>query len=758
MDLKAARVRTLQDELRDVHPLLQEIFTSMPGITKVDYRQGPREFGADFILTRSDVLLADSVYIGVIVKSQTITQGSKDIEQQIHECQLMPRSINGKNAYIREIWVVTSQNITQNAKDYFSQLYKSAKIEFIDYSTLVIWIDKFCSHFWTNVPLMLGNYLNSTRGKIETIEAANQFSMFIDVKKSPIKQNLIKIHEKKYQRNSTSFNRKGDQISPESIIGKQGVTIIEGEMGSGKSFLLRTVVKSMCHPEAFNQSKIAPAYVSFKELQQVHYGSLTKFVEQLHKIGVPENTNIAVFLDSFDEVKLSQTDRITRIGELANEATALNRVKLVIASRDIGERAFSNRNIKNIVRYRVAPLSLKQIIQFIQGVCSELAVGGRLAHDLSKSNLFKMLPKTPIAAVLLTKLIRENSTELPSNLTELYSKFTELSLGRWDHEKGLQSEKEYESSKRIIMNIAKYFMESNLQNISVGECLGFFKEYLDKRNLGINHIELFDKIVERSDILVLDKENNCCFFKHRSFAEFFFALGKASSSQLVQSDDFDLYWVSSTYFWTGILRDCPQHLDRLAKCSVQGDKKRLLKMINMGSMLLAAHQSPYEDIQKCLRSAFIEAAIYFSDIKHGRVETPLAGFSEMQLLCIFRCMLSENYGYDFFKGAIEDSMMQIEDETLLDDEVKALALFFLNTSAISLDAHNIFSSMIEKIGVSKLPLNIQLAIGHESDKYEIKSDEISRLFRNIRRFTKDRSIAAQMDNIYETPLARLSAK
>jgi hypothetical protein len=44
---------------------------------------------------------------------------------------------------------------------------------------------------------------------------------------------------------------------------------------------------------------------------------------------------------------------------------------------------------------------------------------------------------------VLAKLINENPKELPSNMTELYAQYTEISLGRWEIDKGLQTLKEY---------------------------------------------------------------------------------------------------------------------------------------------------------------------------------------------------------------------------------------------------------------------------------------------------------------------------
>ena len=52
-------------------------------------------------------------------------------------------------------------------------------------------------------------------------------------------------------------------------------------------------------------------------------------------------------------------------------------------------------------------------------------------------------------------------------------------LGRWDVSKGLQSDKEYEAAKSIIINISKYFIENDLEYLAIDEAKNFFNEYQD---------------------------------------------------------------------------------------------------------------------------------------------------------------------------------------------------------------------------------------------------------------------------------------
>jgi len=132
----------------------------------------------------------------------------------------------------------------------------------------------------------------------------------------------------------------------------------------------------------------------------------------------------------------------------------------------------------HIARYHLHPLSLNKTIEFLKVLCTELNIKSRIIEDLKKSPLFKNLPQSPIAAILLAKLINENSKELPSNMTELYDKYVELILGRWDIDKGLQSQKEYQALDNILPEIARYMLENELNIISISDAKQIFIEYL----------------------------------------------------------------------------------------------------------------------------------------------------------------------------------------------------------------------------------------------------------------------------------------
>lgn len=171
--------------------------------------------------------------------------------------------------------------------------------------------------------------------------------------------------------------------------------------------------------------------------------------------------------------------------------------------------------------YRIKPLKVTGIIKFIEEFCQNLDSKYQILEDLKRSDLFKVLPKTPIAAIILARLISEGNQDLPSNLTELYSKFCEISLGRWDIDKGLKTQKQFDALDALVIKISEYMYENSLEYMSKSEGKQIFHDYLSQRNLDINSNLLFTELIERSGIISYNKNNDTIYFKHRSFLEFF---------------------------------------------------------------------------------------------------------------------------------------------------------------------------------------------------------------------------------------------
>lgn len=751
-------LKSIKSEVNEVHPLLDMLFDKMEKITHKEYKQGPNENGADFVLVKLDDILDSEEYVGVVVKKDGITKNSNDVYRQIDECITTPRIINGKKGIVLdEVWVVTPGNITYNAQDYFQNKFSSTKIKFIGAEKLTYLIEKHIPDYFQGIPLIINNYIIKTKEKIANIDKNSQLT-FHALSGVNISQDLIPIDRIKYKDGN---GRKGKPPSKTNIfktIEKKSSILIEGGMGSGKSTLLRSAATKMLDSDEFDKNQRLPIYISFKELGIKYDFSVEKLISS--EIGeYDEELKYIILLDGVDESKHDLSKRVEIIDSIIKYTDSQLNMSLVMTARSLDENAIKSKINHSFKTYQIAPLSLKQIVTVLEDTCKNVNIKNKIIEDLKKSALYKALPQTPIAAILLAKLLNENQHDIPSNLTELYAKYTELALGRWDINKNLNTQKEYSICNSVTKLMANHFIKYDLTKVSLEEALGFFTGYLKDRNLGLDARGVFERMMERCELFYIDESNNTFGFKHRTFIEFFYALHLNDANDVpITEESFELYWATINFFWVGLKKDCPKALMAYSDVKATHERTRILKIINMGNILLAGYESPNDAIEHAIKGIFLEAAQFLNDTIEGKTKTRLAAFSEMQLTAIFRHLMADSYGYDFFSSAIDNAMISISEQKDLNDRDKATSLFLLNTAQTSPIIDNLFDSIANSNLINTAPLSVQLAIQHEAKDRNIHNVHIKKVQRNIKKILSDRAATNHMKTLYDRPLNKLNLK
>jgi hypothetical protein len=760
------RVEEITDEVKDLHPLLKAVLPRLPRIQHVEYTHGQNEMGADFALSRLDDTIQDIEYIGVIAKAQKIGQDFSEIQRQIEECALPRTFLGGKHKVrISECWVVSTQTISKNAQDKIHEFYKNRKVTFIDGPKLARWVEAHAPAYWGLVDSTIGEYLATFSAYHH--QQDQRFALLPHAEPGfYIQQDVTRYESSRYAQQKS--RRHGEVVSISSELLNKRALLVEGGMGSGKTKLARHLAVSFANPEKYGDHKSIPVWVPYSALVSKHAGSIANAVNDR----VPADVRAAVeadegqylvFVDGVDEVDADPNERTAALVKIADEA-ANSRFRVLITSRYLGASDDGTDLQRKFYRYRVAPLTTGRVLEFLKKLCSKLSSSSRIAEDLKKSPLFKSLPKSPIAAILLAKLLNERAKELPSNLTELYAKYTELMLGRWDIDKGLASQKEYEALDRILTDIARHMMQNGLMTIPLAEARVFFSKYLAERNLGLDAAKLFESMRERCEMVVIDDQNSTFWFRHRTFAEYL--VGKSFASQrdaVIDARAFDLYWINSYFFYVGSLRDCPETLALLGTLSFRDMGARWMKAFHLAEFMLAGYASNYSVIEDGIRRAARDAVELYKDILASRQlvpvhRSPLARIPEMHLLWVFQFAFRNSYSYDFFKRAIETAGLHIAGSEGIPKEDKAYALFFLNVAYIDLGAPGAFDFMLKGLG-DNLPIQVALALRHESDHMKNATALLRKQQRHLRKTMRDnRPLHEKIKDMYEAPRPALPEK
>ncbi|MCH7826447.1 MAG: NACHT domain-containing protein [Bacteroidetes bacterium] len=756
----------LKNEVNDFHPILSNLFIKLPRIKKIEYTHGVNESGADFVLLRFDDTISLDEYIGVIVKVGKIHQDLSKIREQIEECDLDRTFNNGKQKIrLDEIWVITNEHITQGAKDKIYKSFSSRKIKFIQNSDLIILIDKHMPNFWYEIPLDISDYLNEVNSQIRDIEKSlslipnNTEDFYIE---QDIEENDLEV---KYN-NRNKRKRQRRKIKIEKIVHvilENKIVFIEGKPGYGKSRLLRYTVSFFSNPINYLKYKLIPIFITYRELVDDYKENIEEFLSKrilkIKKVAV--NPNIILIIDGFDEKLYSTDEEFGKLSSLVTKLKDINYCKSIISSRTLNYIEPQLLKSLNIKWYELLPLTLTKILSFFDKICKATQISSRIIEDIKKSHLFKQLPKSPIAAILLANLLNENSKELPSNLTELYSKYCELMLGRWDISKGLQSEKEYEAAKSIIMDIAKFFIENDLDYMALDEAKGFFDNYLKQRNLGIDCNELFKKLTSRSGIIQREDTTNRVFFKHRSFSEYFFACNivRHPASDFINENVYTNYWRNIYFFYIGLLKDCENELQKIIDQEPSKDIYRFTRIINLADYFLAGYATPYRILSQNLSNIFKETTQLYLDVVNKKIDTPFKELPTIVNLFIFQFIIRNSYSYEYFYPAIEDSILEIISDDSLSNESKMYSLFFISVILIDLGKENPLDGLIEEFK-NELPFVIQFAIMYESKEIKTHSAILKKQEKRLQKVIKHSSkeLKDYFNEIHSVPVKKIKVR
>lgn len=714
---KKQLVEAISDEVRVLHPLLEHTLRHLEGVSAVNYTHGTSERGADFVVTRLDQSLGTPGYVGVVVKVGKILNNFDDIERQVDECRL-PRIIPGNTSPVRlsEVWVINNSTISRNAQDKIQEKYSSQKISFINGEKLTELVDLHANYFWYNVPSDVGSYLQALASKLSDQDSELNVLQGLECPDFYIDPEVQEFARPTYIRRGRASRPRLVNVVDEVL--KYRVSVLEGDMGYGKSKTARHIARFYCAPDRFKHKGVLPIFTTFRAALDSK-ATLVSLVDRAIKghlsADAIANSTILVIIDGIDEVIGKVPDWKEFLQGLVREANTAERFRVLLTSRPLRVLDEQVNLFAGAHRFQLRPLSVNKVISFIEQACSSISLPKRLFEDLQRSDLFKQLPQSPIAAALLSRLISQNTNDLPSNLTELYSKSIENLLGRWDIAKGGCTEKEYKDAERVTLHLADYLVGNRLDSISLAEGKQHIADWHKQRNTNVPLSQLEDRVLNKSGIFLCDEELGLLAFRHRSFGEFLYAQSRDFQNRpITPIESFRAEFIYIQFFYTGLRRDCEEHLRALFAHEPKTENEEWLKILVMPDFLLAGYQTPYNLTEQNLYKLFIGAAELYLKIRAGETKTKLAELPEMHLLWFFQRIIRSAFEYEFFRQAIPETILRLDQE-LTESHVKHYALFFAACFAAELDDPSGLEFLIKTYGSEKLPLPISIALKIEGD-------------------------------------------
>jgi len=614
----------------EMHEHLKELFQAMEPNHTIEITHGPQELGKDLVIVREDTL---SIYvIGVIVKMGDIrakTLGEVD-ELKTHIKSVFSKGMDKK---IEEIKSQVAQAYSNRAE--MRTIFKELKIDkmFVvlvgDLSILarkrlkteieeeieikdIKWlIDNFTKYY----PQVFfeGKMIDYLQERIKQLESKHYLSnRHLNLSEYFVNPLIYTIEPPlKLDEDSLALIIKQRKIPfayLNTYLTQKKRIILVGDPGVGKSVVLKKIAIDMLKKAALKMFHGAPK----KQKAGISILATAKELLKINKIDELLKTHLktqdiierfkveVLMIDSLDEIPSNLGEEIIKKAEKFSLELDCS---LIITSRKIDAIKIPP---LGFAKYELMPFEIKQALKVFEKLINNPQILISLKEGLEKIRY--QIPMVPLSLMLLVELVEEKK-EIPASVTELYDRFFDLMLGRWDSEKGLEILFEYFRKRSFLAELAfKEFYGKERLEISKEEFKKFLFSYLNQYDFSAEESKIFIKEIGRAGILDINRKVQ---FQHRSFLDYFIARYIFDKrSKFKDLDDFIVrtyfndIWGEVAFFYVGLMREInPEIIEKIfafegTDISIQVAKFLIGKLLQAGWFSLS--KTKYNAIERAI--------------------------------------------------------------------------------------------------------------------------------------------------------------
>lgn len=472
--------------------------------------------------------------------------------------------------YPDRVMLCISGKINAKAKSHIIEELKDNRIIFMDADDIINKIDDKFPELWMGIDKDLLPYLREIKRSVEDISYSKFSSDFLPKSDAPdAATDEMYVPLKLYRTTVKSRKFKGrliqepdfEEIPFQGIMSrKQSLFLILGEAGSGKSTALRRLAYQVANKsiEQFDKYKIPILLKANEVYNKCNKLSLAEICNEEtirltdSKKSSFSNTDLTegrvlIMIDGLDEVSTNEQRKLV-LNAIINFHKVFNKCKIILTSRDYSFiKDLPGINI--FLEYRINPISFKEVDKILKRFQKRKT----LSEETSKEILRRLqeihgMELNPLLVTVFAATSDYSRKDIPANITELFKKFTEIMLGRWDESKGLSQQFHAPLKDFVLTQIGFELHRRRITSISIDEFYEIIKQELGSRGHIGDVEQISDEIINRSGLFRVVQNN--IEFRHHVLQEFFAGRGIPSNDFLI-SIITDEWWQRAIVFYFG---------------------------------------------------------------------------------------------------------------------------------------------------------------------------------------------------------------
>ena len=564
----------------DLFPVLKQLFLTKQ-YNDVEITHGKDEYGRDLVFSDFDSKLGERNWYAVVVKNKNAEmndfESQGEITRQIQLSFEYPYARNnGEDIFINKVIEAVNGTISPQAKNVIQKVLPSHQrnnVYLWNYQKIEEEIsnnikDLFLSgETGSKEDFIISTYKKNLTDKLMRLDNAQELfsglsitqinDIFVNVRTANQKYENEK---KRYQNNNNPALREelDDSIS---IINSNKNTIVRGIPTSGKTLLLKRIGINALD----NYKDIGVFWFRFRDIQIDSFSLSEEVNKQFHELSGNNEFSYNYFnkflflFDALDEITENE-ERIAIINKLQEQVSSFNNGYLIISGRNI--ELFKDISLFDPSNYETVdllPFDIGQALKLVKKIIPDnKEKNNHFIAAIKKQQLSNSLTRTPMALTLMAIMYKDDAIdlkELPANITELYNKFSDYYLDKWDASKGITSQYKYEEYKHIVGFIAHYLHSNHIYEIS-SQDLKHYLETIKASHSTFEELQDIDKYINglkrRNTLLHYDSDRDVFFFNNGAFQEYFTSIyfDDSNEDELI-GNLYQEWWQNVIVFYNG---------------------------------------------------------------------------------------------------------------------------------------------------------------------------------------------------------------